>query len=68
MASRSSAPFAIDEGGRPTEFDDKICALDIVDGGSGEKQRGQTPLPRQLVAIEVEVCHLLERRIVRLLI
>ena len=56
------------KGARLTELDNEICALDIVDGGLGEKQRGQTPLPRQLVAIEVEVCHLLERRVVRLLV
>ena len=49
---------------RLTELDDKGCTLYIADGRSGEKQRGQTPLPRQLATVEVEIFHFFKRRIV----
>jgi len=49
---------------RLAELDDKICTLYTADGGWVEKQRGQTPLPRQLATVEVEIFHLFKRRIV----
>lgn len=50
---------------RLTELNDEIF---IADGGPGEQKRCETPLPRQLTIVVVEVCHLLDRRIVRFLV